>query len=196
VLATTVSGRIEIRATQGEVVARTTSGSVQVREAKDRLEVETVSGDIDIQRANGRVVLEGVSATIYVDDIAGELDAETVSGDITVLRGRLTEMRLEALSGDLSYDGSLSGSGQYRMNAHSGTVTLAMPSNAGARLELETFSGRINSDFPLTMQPGETGGRRGRRMEFTVGDGGARVIAGSFSGSINIRRRSTASDRE
>ena len=66
----------------------------------------------------------------------------------------------------------------------------------GALLELETFSGRINSDFPLTLQPGETGGRRGRRMEFTIGNGGARVTAQAFSGNINIRRGTTTTDRE
>jgi hypothetical protein len=33
-------------------------------------------------------------------------------------------------------------------------------------------------------------------MEFTLGDGGARVTAGAFSGSITIRRGSAAGDRE
>lgn len=196
VQASTVSGRIEVRATQGEVIARSTSGSVEVREAKERVEVETVSGEIDLQRVSGRVSAEGVSARIYADDVTGELTAETVSGEISVRRGKLSALSAEAVSGSISYDGLLEANGRYRMNTHSGTVTLSMPANVGARLELETFSGRISSDFPLTMQPGETGGRRGRRMEFTLGDGSARIIAGSFSGNINIRRASTASGRE
>lgn len=194
--ATSVSGRIEVRATDGEVVVRTTSGSVDIRNAKERVEVSTVSGDVELNRVSGRIRVDGVSSTIYVDDIAGDLSVETVSGEITVRRGALDGLVASAVSGSIIYEGTLSANGSYRLNTHSGSVTLGLPANVGALLELETFSGRINSDFPLTLQPGETGGRRGRRMEFTLGNGGARVTAGAFSGNINIRRGSAAGDRD
>jgi DUF4097 and DUF4098 domain-containing protein YvlB len=140
--------------------------------------------------------VDGVSSTVYADDLAGELNVETVSGEITLRRGALTDLVATAVSGTIVYEGTLSTHGSYRLNTHSGSVTLGLPANVGALLELETFSGRINSDFPLTLQPGETGGRRGRRMEFTLGNGGARVTAGAFSGNINIRRGAAAGDRE
>ena len=196
VSASTVSGRIEVRATAGEVSIRTTSGSVEVRDAKERLAVSTVSGDVELLRIAGRMRVEGVSATIYGDDLSGELDAETVSGEITVRRSTLDGMIASAVSGTIEYQGTLSTNGTYRLNTHSGSVILGLPASVGAMLDLETFSGRINSDFPLTMQPGETGGRRGRRMEFTIGNGGARVTAQAFSGNINIRRGTTTTDRE
>ena len=194
--ATTVSGRIEVRATEGEVVVRTTSGSVDIRNAKERVEVSTVSGDVELSRIAGRIRVDGISSTIYADDISGDLNVETVSGEITMRRAALEGLVASAVSGTITYEGTLSANGSYRLNTHSGSVTLGLPANVGALLELETFSGRINSDFPLTLQPGETGGRRGRRMEFTLGNGGARVTAGAFSGNINIRRGSAAGDRE
>ncbi len=196
VSATTVSGRIEVHATEGEVIVRTTSGNVDIRNAKERVEVSTVSGDVELSRVTGRLRVDGVSSTIYAEDITGDLTVETVSGEITVRRSKLDGLVATAVSGNIAYDGTLSASGSYRLNAHSGSVTLGLPANVGALLELETFSGRINSDFPLTLQPGETGGRRGRRMEFTLGTGGARITAGAFSGNINIRRGSLATDRE
>lgn len=195
VTASTVSGRIEIRATGGEVVAHSTSGSIEVRGARERLEVHTVSGDLDLRDNEGRMRIEGVSADIDVDGASGDLTAETVSGTISIRQSRLTGLRATAVSGSISYDGSLAPDGSYRLNTHSGNVTLSVPADVGATLALETFSGRIHSDFPLTMQPGETAGR-GRRMEFTLGDGGARVTAGAFSGNITIRRRTAATDRE
>jgi DUF4097 and DUF4098 domain-containing protein YvlB len=196
VSASTVSGRIEVRATEGEVVVRTTSGSVEIRNAKERIEVSTVSGDVALSRVSGRIRVDGVSSTIHADEISGELSAETVSGSITLRRGALTDLAAKAVSGTVIYEGTLSPRGSYRLHSHSGSVTLGLPANVGAMLELETYSGRINSDFPLTLQPGETGGRRGRRMEFTLGSGGARVTAGAFSGNINIRRGAAADDRE
>lgn len=195
VIASTVSGRIEIAATGGEVSARSTSGSVEVRGARERLEATSVSGDIDVRDVTGRIRLEAVSADLEVEQARGELSAETVSGTISIRRSELESLRASAVSGTISYEGTLVRTGSYRMNTHSGSVTLAVPASSGAMLELETFSGRISSDFPLTMQPGETG-RRGRRMEFTIGDGGARVTIGAFSGNITIRRGSAAGDRE
>jgi DUF4097 and DUF4098 domain-containing protein YvlB len=192
----TVSGRVEIEATDGEVTVNTTSGSIEVRDGREQVALSTVSGSLDVARVRGRVRMDGVSSSIRVDDITGTLDAETVSGSITVRRGRLEGATLKAISGSISYEGALSRTGAFRFNTHSGGVTLTLPADIGANLEVETFSGRINSEFPLTMQPGETGGRRGRRMEFTLGDGGARVTAGAFSGSITIRRGNAAGDRE
>lgn len=196
VSATMVSGDIEVTATDGEVMARSTSGDIIVRNASGRLEVATVSGDISIRGVNGRMAVNGVSAEVVVAEAEGELSVETVSGTIAVRQSRLTDLEATAVSGDVSYEGSLVRNGRYRLNTHSGEVLLRLPSDVGAELTLETFNGSIESDFPLTMQPGETGSwRRGRRMEFTLGDGGARVSAGAFSGNITIRRTS-AGNRE
>jgi DUF4097 and DUF4098 domain-containing protein YvlB len=195
VSANTVSGLIEIRATQGEVVANSVSGRVDVRGARERVEVETVSGTLDLRDVRGQISIDAVSSDIDLEDAIGSVSAETVSGSIRVRRGQLTGLRVEAVSGTLSYEGTLAPTGLYRLNTHSGSITLTLPANVGASLELETFSGRITSDFPLTMQPGQTTGR-GRRMDFTLGNGGARVTAGAFSGNITIRRGTAASDRE
>jgi DUF4097 and DUF4098 domain-containing protein YvlB len=195
VTANTVSGLVEVRATQGEVVARTTSGRVDVRGARERLDAETVSGSIDVRDVQGRISLEGVSADIEVDDVSGDLTCETVSGTLRIRRSRLDGLRAESVSGTISYDGNLGAAGSYRMNTHSGSITMTLPAGVGAMLELETFSGRISSDFPLTMQPGQSTGR-GKRMEFTLGGGGARVTAGAFSGNITIRRAGAMDNRE
>src|SRR3712207_7977757 len=38
-------------------------------------------------------------------------------------------------------------------DAHSGDVRLVVPADAGAQISVETFSGTIDSDFPMTLQP-------------------------------------------
>lgn len=195
ITANTVSGLIEIRATMGQVVANSVSGRVDVRGARERVEVETVSGTLDLRDLRGQISIDAVSTDIDIEDAIGDVNAETVSGTIRVRRSQLTGLRAESVSGTISYEGALAPTGFYRVNTHSGSITLTLPANVGASLELETFSGRISSDFPLTMQPGQTTGR-GRRMDFTLGNGGARVTAGAFSGNITIRRASATSDRE
>ncbi|MBX3131971.1 MAG: DUF4097 family beta strand repeat protein [Gemmatimonadaceae bacterium] len=195
VIANSTSGLIDVRGTMSEVAARTTSGRIQVHGARTRLEVRTISGSLELRDVQGRMSIEGTSTSIDLENASGDLTAETVSGSIRIRRSALTNLRARTTSGTINYEGSLSPTGSYTLNTHSGSITMALPANVGARLELETFSGRISSDFPLTLQPGQSTGR-GRRMEFTLGDGRARVSAGAFSGNINLRRGSAAADRE
>ena len=196
VTASAVSGVIDVRATQGEVVASTVSGDIRIMDATDRVEAQAVSGSVSLDRVGGRIRVESVSGSVVVDQARGDLSVETVSGGIQVRDARLDGMRATTVSAGLSFDGTLAPNGTYRLDSHSGRVTITLPADVGAALELETFSGRITSEFPLTLQPGEGTGRRGRRMEFTIGTGSARLIAGSFSGNVTIRRGSAAGNRE
>ena len=186
--ANSVSGDITIRGTGTEVEANSVSGAVRIENASGLVDVGTVSGRVDLRGIAGRGRVETVSGDVDVDDAAGELEVESVSGTIGVRRGRLRSLRTTAISGDLRYEGTLDAAGEYRFNAHSGEVAIGIPANGGAVLDLETWSGQIQSDFPLTLQPGDTMNRRNRRMQFTVGQGGARISAETFSGDIIIRR--------
>jgi DUF4097 and DUF4098 domain-containing protein YvlB len=113
---------------------------------------------------------------------------------VTVRRGHLSRLRAETVSGDVRYDGTFARDGRYDLSSHSGEIRLALPANVGAALSLRTYSGSIDTDFPLTLQPNGSGAARpGRRLEFTLGGGGARVTAESFSGDITIARPSTSS---
>ncbi|MDH5235941.1 MAG: DUF4097 domain-containing protein, partial [Gemmatimonadota bacterium] len=132
---------------------------------------------------------------LRVRGVEGDLGAESVSGSIDVRDARVRTLRTQSVSGDVTYDGAFARDGDYRFNSHSGSILFSLPANAGADLEMETFSGRISSDFPVTLQPGESVGRRGRRMQFTLGAGGTRISAETFSGNITIRR-SAARDNE
>jgi len=196
VRATAVSGDVSVRGTGGEVMASTISGELYLDEASGIVELSSVSGDIDARRLSGRIDIETVSGDIDADDISGSLATESVSGDVTISRGRLNSLRSESVSGTITYSGALAAQGDMRINSHSGDVYLTVPANLSASLEMETWSGDISSDFPLTLQPGGNVGGRNRRMQFTVGNGGARITAETFSGDITIRRASARSTPE
>ena len=50
-----------------------------------------------------------------------------------------------------------------------------------------TFSGSLDSEFSITLQPGQRSTGRPRRFEFKLGSGSARITAESFSGDIVSR---------
>ena len=154
------------------VLMRSTSGDLAARGVKGEVEARSVSGSVEIDDA-GRVTLESVSGDVQASRVNGEARADSVSGDVT-------------------YDGSVDPAGRYDFHSHSGTLRLVLPASTNATLSLQTFSGDIDSAFPLTVRPtgdaGREGRRSGRRMEFTLGSGGPRITAETFSGEIVIER--------
>jgi len=103
-------------------------------------------------------------------------------------------VRSHTTSGDLSYEGSIDPSGRYELSAHSGDIRLGIPSNASAQLSVSTWSGTLDSDFPITLRPGEhgIGSGQAKRFTFDIGSGQARIEAETFSGDITISSRGSS----
>ena len=184
----TVSGNVRVIGTAGEVDAGSVSGSVEVVDATDRISAHTVSGKVHAAQLRGRVRLGTTNSSIEAEDIAGDLSAASVSGRITLTGVKSSHVSAGTVSGTVTYEGNIDPSGSYELSTHSGGVHMTVPEGSSADLELETFSGRISSAFPITLQPGEISSmaRHGKKMEFTIGKGGARVSASTFSGNITI----------
>ena len=188
VQASSVSGSIRITGTEGEVEADAVNGTVEVIGATDRITVRTVNGRLHAARLRGRVRLGNTSSSIEAEDITGDLIASTVSGHVTLSNVQSSHVSAESVSGSVTYAGGIDPAGSYEFSTHSGSVHLHIPESAAADLSLETFRGHITSAFPITLQPGDISAmaRRGKKMEFTIGKGGARITASTFSGNITI----------
>jgi len=69
-----------------------------------------------------------------------------------------------------------------------------IPKDAGASFSVDTFSGDLSTDFQVTIPPRSR--RNEGHMEFTLGDGRARVTATTFSGRIVINNGDASTRRE
>jgi DUF4097 and DUF4098 domain-containing protein YvlB len=187
VITKAVSGDISVTGTKGELEAGSVSGEVVVSDGARRVDASSVSGSVRVERVQGDLRAASVSGDLEVSDVSGEVTTETVSGELTLARIRSRYVRSESVSGNVEFDGSIEANGRYEFNSHSGDVTLQVPDGIGATISVETYSGSIDSDFPITLQPGQELGR-GRRFDFTVGNGAARVTAETFSGNIIISK--------
>ena len=190
VQASSASGSIRITGTDGEVEAGSASGAIEVIGATDRITVHAVSGNLHAAKLRGRTRLGTTSGTLEAEDIIGDLTATTVSGRITLSDVKSSHVNTESVSAGVTYRGSIDPAGSYEFSTHSGNVHLDIPESSAADLSLETFSGRISSAFPITLRPGDISAmaRHGKKMEFTIGKGGARITASTFSGNIIIDR--------
>lgn len=187
-LTRSVSGDIEARG-GSDVDAHSVSGGITLSDVGGRATVESVSGDVHVSRVGRGLRASSVSGDLSLSGITGDVDVQTVSGEIELLGVRASYVRTETVSGDTRFAGTLDPKGRYDLHSHSGDIRIQIPP-VGATFDVETFSGDVESEYPMTVQPGS--GRGEKRMQFTINGGGARVSAQTFSGDVTIERASGA----
>jgi len=191
--ARTTSGDISIAGTRAAVDAGTQSGDLRVEDAAETIDLRTMSGDIVAGTLAGNVEIGTYNGDVTITDVRGDIDASSISGDVTVRNAVARYVRVKSTSGDLTYEGAVDAGARYEFASHAGSVYLTVPQTTGAMLSVATYSGSIESDFPITLKPGQHGINR---FTFEIGKGDARISAESFSGDITVRTRTPApSDR-
>lgn len=185
-----------VRGVKGAVQAETLSGSIRVSDAIGRVTLETVSGNIDVSGVDGDVRAETVSGSVAMNDVNGGVESESVSGTISIGRAKSSSVRAESVSGTISYRGTFDPSGNYEFKSHAGRVVLSMPADAGATVSLQTFSGNVDSDFPVTLETGRSRMGHESRFQFKIGNGRSRIVLETFSGDIKIQRSTNSDNKE
>jgi DUF4097 and DUF4098 domain-containing protein YvlB len=182
------SGSVSVRGVHGDVETQTQSADIDVRDV-GRLDLETLSGDVTIQGVKGDAMIHTVSGDVDLTNVqGGDVEVETVSGDLQLRDIEAKQVRTHTTSGDVEFVGKILDGGRYEFTTHSGEVRLQLPADVGAQLSVSTFSGVIDSDFPITLKSGDhgIGAAQSKRLNFTLGQGTARIIAETFSGNVTL----------
>ena len=131
-----------------------------------------------------RLDLRSVNGGISLRDVSGTVDLRTTNGGVSVTRasGRVTGRTTNG-GLDVRLDGSAWDGEGLDLETSNGGVNLVVPEDYNAELQTGTVNGGLNLDFPLTVQ-----GRVHRRIEVTLGRGGAPIRAVTTNGGIRLRR--------
>jgi DUF4097 and DUF4098 domain-containing protein YvlB len=184
----TWSGSLTVRGVHGEIEAHAQSGDIEIHDAGDRLEAESLSGDVTVEGVRGDASIHTLSGDVTLTRAASAVEVETVSGDIDLGTITSRQIRTNSTSGDLSFSGTIFDGGRYEFQTHSGEIRLELPANVGAELSLSTFSGEIDTAFPITLVQGDhgIGAAQAKKLNFSLGKGTARIIAETFSGDVTL----------
>jgi DUF4097 and DUF4098 domain-containing protein YvlB len=186
VVARSNTGAITVRDTWGDVDVQASSGNVLVTGARD-VEGTNLSGDLEVRQASGAVTLTTNNGDCTVSDAKGSVEASSVTGDVTVRRTWSKIVRLETTNGTIQFESDIQPDGRYEFVSHDGQILLALPKAASALVGITTWSGSVESEFPITRRPGFSPDSAGtRRYTFTLGQGSARITAETFSGDVSI----------
>ena len=143
------------------------------------------SMDLEIKLpANLQVSANSVSGNVSVAGAQGDVRVNSVSGDVKVDKVRASSVRAHTVSGNVVVQvEALTGTGELSFTSVSGDVTLELPRTLDADLSMHTVSGRIDSDFQMTLN----GRMDRRRLEARIGKGGRDLDVTTVSGDLRLR---------
>jgi DUF4097 and DUF4098 domain-containing protein YvlB len=151
-----------------------TNGDVQVRNAESDVRATSATGDIDVRCAKGRAEVSSASGSIVLIGIGGDAEASTASGDV-------------------AFKSAIRAGGNYRLRSISGEVEMTLqPDPPGFTATLITYSGEIDTAFPLKLDSGLPSGEKNRRVTGRYGDGQTKITLDSFSGTVRIVKGAAA----
>lgn len=133
--------------------------------------------DLDLETHNGGISVDGVSGDIRFDAMNGGVRLAEVGGDV---KGRTTNGGLHIELAGTRWSGA-----GLDAETTNGGVRLYLPEGYSADLVTGTVNGGIDIDFPVMVR-----GRIGRRLETTLGEGGATIRAVTTNGGVRIQRTS------
>jgi len=191
-----ISGDINV-SDVADIEAHTVSGDLGATNVASHADLETISGDLTVTNAAAGMRASTVSGDIQARKITGEVSAQSVSGDVVLQDVTSAFVRSETVSGELHFSGPVDPKGRYEFHSHSGDVDLDLTGGAGnATLDVETYSGDLDTGCAMTLQPGGRGDRMGKRGTLTMGNGGgAHFVLRTFSGDLHIRGCRAHGDR-
>jgi hypothetical protein len=135
---------------------------------KTNLDINVFSSPVTVQGVEGSHNLHGFSSRLRLDDIAGPVRAHTFSGSV--------EIREKAWQPRQAID----------VDTFSGSIEIHVPESAKASVSFHSFSGRLNSEMPLTFNSASRRTVSGRLGEADADAGELRFK--TFSGSARIER--------
>lgn len=151
-------------------------GRVNLRTGDGKIDIAGLKGDMDLHTGDGSENLESVD---------GKLHASTGDGHINA-QGRFDELELKTGDGhvDVRAAGGSSLAAGWRLETGDGSVSLTVPGELAADVDLHTRDGHIDLDMPITTE----GQIRQNEVRGKLNGGGSSLTIRTGDGSIHLRK--------
>jgi hypothetical protein len=159
----------EIRASGPATPGRNESWSVSYEifvPRRTNLQITTNNGPIAVERVSGEMSLRVQNGPLVLTAVSGDVHGRATNGPLVV-----------------TLEGSRWSGAGLDAETTNGPVNLTIPDGYNTRLTVGTVNGPMNVDLPRATDRG----RRGRRIETTLGSGGAPVRAVTTNGPVVVR---------
>jgi hypothetical protein len=198
--------KLELRVPRGASVwIKTGSADIDVQGVAGSLDLNVVGGSITVTGKPRELIIESMDGAVSYTGWAEFAKVKTATGNITVNGGGedlafttvsgtiiannperdLKRIRLESVTGPISFTGTLPRGADLRCETHSGAVDIRFLPDSKVEIDASSVLGTIENNWNSTRP---IAGREGRGMELgtSSGMGSARVQVRSFKGSVRF----------
>jgi DUF4097 and DUF4098 domain-containing protein YvlB len=150
-----------------------------------KVDLHTGDGNIDMAAFKGEMNLRTGDGSESLDTVEGKLHATTGDGHIRA-SGRFDELELKTGDGNVDVRASAGSSlnGGWRLSTGDGSVSLEVPGDMAADVDLHTNDGHIDLDIPITTM----GRTRENEVRGKMNGGGSLLTIRTGDGSIRLRK--------
>jgi hypothetical protein len=175
--------------------------AVSVNTGTAPIAVDGLSGDLSLSSDTGQVTVRnvarvhvqvrGVTAPVSLTNVSlAHVEVTSSGGAVDLVDVAGPKVYVGTTSGNISYRGDCSGSGQYSFTTHSGAIEVTLPETASFDLSARSINGSVENDFPLTEKAHNSFvPKAGRSFAGTSNSGSSSVELQSFSGRIRVKKQ-------
>jgi hypothetical protein len=171
---------------EGNIVARSGDGAINIEGVSGRLELRTGDGSIRARDIGGDMLLETHDGSVVLDGVVGDLDLTTGDGSVTV-SGKPGALKLKTGDGAITLraESGTTMKDDWSVSTGDGGVTLYLPSDFSAEVDAHTGDGSIRSELNVN-SGGDTDDER-RSLRGRIGSGGKVLKIRTSDGSIRLK---------
>ncbi len=180
---------LDVDNTTGNIYINNLDNNIRIASASGEIEINGVEGDIDIAGTGANVLLRSVQGSsdirtttgnVEAQDYFGDIEVKSTSGDITLYQESGSH-ELATHSGDIRVKTELNSDKDFRVETDTGRIFFSVPATSSGSVKLETISGNINTELPLTVQQFSK-----NKLAGTFGHEGPKILIESQSGDITL----------
>jgi len=167
--------------------AKTSDGNLSARDLQGDLQIRTGDGSADLDNLRGTIRLKSSDGNLTLQNASGTLEARSSDGHMKV-DGNFSSVQLHSSDGGLDFalaDGAKLTAAS-RIESSDGTVTIRVPHDFAADLDISTSDGHIDCSLPLTMDHYDSREGSGHHMRGKVNAGGVPLAIHTSDGNVTI----------
>ena len=186
---TTIDGDISIENGHGRIEVESVFGSLKIKQTSGDIQLANIEGAINIENNSGGTLGEFLIGDINLNQDKGEVDLKWVEGDIRLkslsaainirqLRGAID---LENNDGNVTIQTELNSPRGSFVKTGSGTIRFSVPEKSAGSLKIETKSGIISTEMPISVEA-----MTKNQLMGVFGRGGTQIELRSNSGDVTL----------
>jgi DUF4097 and DUF4098 domain-containing protein YvlB len=162
---------------EAQIVIDAAASSISIRtrypEHSRRRDVASVEYTLKVPRRARLHAIEAVNGAVDITGVSGDVKISSVNGPVTAKNLSGSDARLSTVNGrlDATFD-KLSSASSISLNTVNGSISLAIPDQSNADLQISSAHGHVSSDFGR-----QIGSGAGAHIKLTTVNGGIRILS-------------------